>query len=75
MMLSLAQMPPGSGLSADLHSMVRYALRDLSNRIDATLKSGAAGEGKSKIDFASRGHLMECASRIDRVLEAQFQAR
>lgn len=75
MMLSLAQMPPGSGMSADLSSMVRFSLRELSQRIGATLSAAGNSEGKSKIDFASRSHLAECKSRIDRVLDAQFQAR
>lgn len=67
-MLGAAQMPPGSGMSADLNGMVRFALRELSDDMGNTLKT-------AKVDFASRAHLLECKSRIDRALEAQFTAR
>lgn len=67
-MLALAQSPPGAVMSTDLNGMVRYALRELSERIDAALKKG-------KPDFATRAHLVESKSRIDRVMEAQFSAR
>ncbi|MBL8879564.1 MAG: zinc-dependent metalloprotease [Phycisphaerales bacterium] len=68
MMLALAQSPPGAAMSADLNGMIRYALRELSERIDASLKKG-------KPDFATRAHMVESKSRIDRVLDAQFTAR
>ncbi|MFO0838771.1 MAG: zinc-dependent metalloprotease [Phycisphaerae bacterium] len=69
LMLSAAQMPPGAGMSADLNGMIRFAMRELSERI------GKALEGKGKLDFATRAHLNECKSRIDRVLDAKFTAR
>jgi hypothetical protein len=75
MMLALAQMPPGSGMSADLTGMVRFALRELSDRMGVVLGTKRGSDGKTPLDFASRAHLSECKSRIDRVLDAQFQAR
>lgn len=52
-----------AGLSGDGQNMVRFAMRELSQKIDATLKAG------DKIDFATRAHLTEAKSRIDRTLE------
>ena len=75
MMLSLAQQLPGSGMSPDLNNMVRYALQELSDKIDATLKKTDGRDGKSRLDFASRAHLSQTKSHIDRVLNAQYQAR
>jgi hypothetical protein len=75
MMLALAQNPPGSGLSPDLSGMIRYSMRELSDKIGEVLRKTAAADGQSRLDFATRGHLRECKSRIDRVLEAQFEAR
>lgn len=69
-MLSATQLRPGQLISADLHAMIRYALRDLSGQIGAVLDKGG-----DKLDFASRAHLSESKSRIDRMLEAQYQAR
>lgn len=71
LMLGLAQLPPGSGMSADLNGMVRQALRELS----AQLNTALTGKSADKIDFATRAHLTESRSRIERVLEAQFTAR
>jgi hypothetical protein len=68
-MIAIVKSRPGSLLSADLQSTVSYTLRELSGQIDAVLKSGRTEAG-SKIDLASRGHLVETKSRIDRVLEA-----
>ncbi len=70
MMLALAQYETGRGMSADLTSMIRYALRELSDKIGRTLD----GAGKAKLDFATRAHLSESKSRIDRVLEARYIA-
>jgi hypothetical protein len=56
------------GISPDLQSMVRFALSELSTQI------GERMESSDGVDFASRAHLTECKSRIDRVLEAQFLA-
>jgi len=74
MMLSMAQMPAGSGMSADLNGMVRYALSELSSKIDGALKRADQG-GKSRLDFATRAHLTQAKSEIDRVLNAQYLAR
>ena len=67
-MLNSSRAIPGATMSADLQAMIRLAMRDLSGRIARTLKN-------TKLDFASRAHLVECKSRIDRTLEAQFEAR
>lgn len=74
LMLSYARAQPGALLSADLTSMVRQSLRELSGRIGRCLRSGK-GERELKLDFASRAHLIDCKSRIDRALEAQFTER
>ena len=66
--LSSANARPGSTMSADLQSMIRLSLRELSGKIEKTL-------GDSEVDFASRAHLVECKSRIDRTLDATYQAR
>ena len=72
-MLSLAQSRPGSGISPDLTGMIRFALRELSDKIGNVLESSP---GRStKLDFATRAHLTECKSRIDRALDAQYIAR
>jgi len=70
LMLIHAQARLGANFSLDLYVMIRSSLRELSDRIGQTLEKAG-----SKLDFASRGHLVECKSRIDRVLEAQFSAR
>jgi hypothetical protein len=54
-------------MSKDLHAMVTLALQELSGKI------GHALEG-NKLDFASRAHLTECKSRIDRILSAPLKA-
>ncbi len=68
-MLLQAQARPHTTMSADIQSLIRYSLFELSERIGAVL------DGNTKIDFASRAHLVECKSRIDRTLEAKFDAR
>jgi hypothetical protein len=68
-MIAIVKSRPGSLLSPDLQSTVAYSLRELSAQIDATLK-GAKTDAGSKVDLASRAHLAEAKSRIDRVLEA-----
>ena len=75
LMLSYAQTRPGDVMSADLHGMASFALRELSERVGRVLKDAALPDGQSKLDFASRAHLTESKSRIDRVLEAQFLSR
>lgn len=66
-LLASAESKPGSLMSADLQSLVRFSLRELSQEMSAALKSG---DGKNKLDLASRAHLTEARSRIERVLEA-----
>jgi len=67
-LLNLAQARPGTNLSSDVQAMVRLTLQELSTKIRQTLEN-------SKPDFATRAHLVECQSRIDRLLNAQFQAQ
>ena len=67
-MLAYARTSPGGIMSPDLSSMVRQALRELSARIGEASESGG-------LDFASKAHLVDCKSRIDRVLDAQFTDR
>lgn len=64
--------PNGSGVSADLEGMLRFSMRELSAKIGSVLEKTTRPDGGSKLDFASRAHLSECKSRIDRVLNAQF---
>lgn len=64
-MLAIAESKPGSLVSADLQSMCSYAMKELSDQIGATL-----AQGGTKIDFASRAHLSETKSQIDRTLNA-----
>ena len=56
-------------VSSDLHRMVRFATRELSGKIGKALAMDA------DLDFASHAHLYEAKSRIDRFLEAEYQAR
>jgi hypothetical protein len=60
---------PDESVSPDLHAILCGCGRDLSARIAGMLKD------PSKLDLPSRAHLMECHSRLDRALEAQFQRR
>ena len=66
-MLLMAQGSPGSTLPADVQAMVRHSIRELSAKIGAL--------DMNKLDFATRAHLGEAKSRIDRVLEAQYLAQ
>gem|GEM_PF-2220386 len=63
-MISMAKAQPGAAMSADLHSMVRYTLRDLSKQIGQTLKS-------DKLDLATTAHLTEAQVQIDQALEGK----
>ncbi len=74
-MTAYAQVPPGALMSADVHGMLRYAMTELSEQIGKTLAGAATSDGGSRLDFASRAHLVDCKSRIDRVLDAQFVGR
>lgn len=67
-MLAHARLTPDLAMTADIQSMIRLSLRELSDKI-----AGVAND--PAIDFASRAHLWECRDRIDRVLNAQFEAR
>jgi hypothetical protein len=67
MLLSIAQGRPGATMSKDLHAMVTLALAELSAKIGHTLEA-------NKLDFASKAHLTECKSRIDRILNAPLKA-
>jgi hypothetical protein len=64
-MLAIADSKPGSLVSADVQSMVSYAMQELSEQIGATL-----AQGKDRIDFATRAHLSQTKSQIDRTLNA-----
>jgi len=75
LMLRYVQVRPGTYVSPDLDGMIRFALRELSERIGQVLKAARQPDGTSRLDFASRAHLTESKSRIDRALEAQFAAR
>lgn len=75
LMLTYVAQRPGMDMSPDLHAMLSFGMRELSDRIGAVLKDSALPDGKSKLDFASRAHLTESKSRIDRVLDAEFAAR
>jgi hypothetical protein len=85
LMLSYARQRPGSVMSADLTSMLRQSLRELSLKIGTSLgvvvlrggggESGPNPQVREKLDFASLAHLVDSKSRIDRVLEAQFADR
>lgn len=63
-MLAIADSKPGSLVSADLHSMVRYSLKELSEQLGALNAQG------TRIDFATRAHLSEAKAQIDKVLNA-----
>ncbi|MEP0841291.1 MAG: zinc-dependent metalloprotease, partial [Phycisphaerae bacterium] len=69
LLLATADATPGALTSPDLQNMVRFALRDLSQQIGALLAATKRGDG-SRLDFATRAHLTECKSQIDRVLDA-----
>ena len=69
-LLAIADSEPGQLVSADVQSMVRFALRDLSNQINATLARADQPGVPSKVDFATRAHLTESRAQIERVLTA-----
>lgn len=75
MLTSTVSTRPGTTMSHDLHAMACQAMRELSDKIGRTLKATDLADGKSKLDFASRAHLTECKSRIDRVLNAPFEGK
>ena len=70
LLLATADYGPDLDISPDLLNQVRYALRELRQRIDGRLKAGETG-----LDFATRAHLTEAASRIDRTLDRPMLER
>jgi hypothetical protein len=69
-LLAMADTPSTTLISPDLQSMVRFALRELSVQIGGVLEKARSGANGSRLDFASRAHLTECRSQIDRILNA-----
>jgi hypothetical protein len=69
-LLAIADAEPGALVSPDLQSTSRFALRELSDQINTALTQSRTAENASRLDFASRAHLTECKSQIDRVLNA-----
>jgi hypothetical protein len=72
-MTASADSKPGMLMSPDLRNMVRYSLRELSDQIGGVMDKAKSGDGegnRSRVDFATRAHLGEVKSQIDRVLNA-----
>jgi hypothetical protein len=65
-MLSIAEIRPTTPVSPDLQNMVRLSLRELSGKIGKSL------EAKDRLDFATRAHLTEAKTRIDRIIDAPY---
>jgi hypothetical protein len=61
----LVRRKPGQVISPDLHAMMQYALKKLSNQLQAVVAA-------EKADFASQAHLVSCKSRIDRMLAPEL---
>ncbi|MGH9361866.1 MAG: hypothetical protein ACRD2T_08105, partial [Thermoanaerobaculia bacterium] len=59
--------PADGAVAPDLHGIICGSARELVKRMAAV--------DLGKLDGASRAHLLECRSRLDRALEAQFQRR
>lgn len=68
-LLAIVDSKPGELVSPDLQSMVAFSLRELSDQMGAMLDK-AKSQNNGKLDFATRAHLTECKSKIDRVLNA-----
>jgi hypothetical protein len=64
-MLNIADSKPGALVSADLQSMASYAMKELSDGIGKLLTDGG-----DRVDFATKAHLTQTKSQIDRVLNA-----
>jgi hypothetical protein len=64
-MLAIADSKPGALVSADLQSMASYSMKELSDQIGRVL-----ADSSPKIDFATKAHLAQTKSQIDRVLNA-----
>jgi hypothetical protein len=69
-LLATADSQPGRLVSPDLRNMVRFALRELSEQIGSVQDRTKSGANGSRLDFATRAHLNETKSEIDRVLDA-----
>lgn len=57
---------PGGLLPPDLQALLQFGLKDLSKQLAAVADS-------EQLDYASRAHLAECKSRIDRMLAAELR--
>jgi hypothetical protein len=68
-MLAIVDSKPGELVSPDLQSLVAFSVRELSDQMGAMLDQ-TRSQNNGKIDFATRAHLTECKSKIDRVLNA-----
>jgi hypothetical protein len=66
LMEPLVRIQPGFLLSPDLQGMLKHSLRELSERLDAVLKT-------DKLDFASAAHVRNCKTRIDRMLAPELK--
>lgn len=74
-LLASAQGRIGYMMSADLQSMVRYSLQELDDQIGDVLKNTKDSGGASRLDFATRAHLIECRDEIDKALNVQHVKR
>lgn len=64
-LLAISESKPGSLVSADLHSMITYSLRDLSEQIAKLLTQAGP-----RLDLATKAHLSETRQQIERTLNA-----
>ena len=62
-LIAIAESEPGRRVNSDVHNLVRYQLRQMSQAMGEALKAG-------DLDMEIAAHLTESKSRIDRVLEA-----
>jgi hypothetical protein len=68
-LLAIVDSQPGQLVSPDLQSMVAFSCRELSDQMGVVLDKGKTANN-GKLDFATKAHLSECKSKIDRVLNA-----
>ena len=73
LLLASVLSPADSDVSPDLHALLCGAARDLLTRLKAT--TALSIPRSENLDAASRAHLLESRSRLERVLDAQFQRR
>lgn len=64
----LVRSGPGRAVSPDVHAMLAHSLAELSHKL-----SGMVNDVEGRLDFASRAHLTECKSRIDRMLSSELK--